>query len=100
MEGSHPALERRARPARILPARTAGGESRKGAHLVTRRNTEPDWNVAFFDGQPEVVVNLPAVALLMKNAPCGFEEATRRMHRSLPPDIFAELSELLKEDPS
>ena len=67
---------------------------------MTKPNAQPDWNVAFFDGQPEIVVNLPAVALLMKSAPCGLEEATRRMRRLLPPHIFAELSELLKEDPS
>lgn len=53
--------------------------------------SRPDWNVAVVDGQPEVVVNLAAVAVLVKRAPVGEAEALRRMERLLDPKVYAAL---------
>ncbi|GAA2180966.1 hypothetical protein GCM10009785_13940 [Brooklawnia cerclae] len=57
--------------------------------------TTPDWNVAIVDGQPEVVINLPAVAALVKTAPIGQAEAMRRLRSFLPPESYAEIKRLV-----
>lgn len=59
-------------------------------------STQPDWNVAIIDGQPELVVNLAAVAALAKLAPIGEAEALRRLEASMPAEAFAQIKELVK----
>ncbi|WP_288799428.1 hypothetical protein [uncultured Arsenicicoccus sp.] len=53
--------------------------------------SRPDWNVAIIDGQPEMTVNLAAVAVLVKRAPVGEAEALRRMQGLLDPEAYAAL---------
>lgn len=58
-----------------------------------------DWNVAILDGSPEAVVNLPAVAAMVKASPLGIAEAMRRLRaartpedlRSFSPDQLAQI---------
>lgn len=57
-------------------------------------NTTPDWDVAILDGQPEAIVNTAAVVQLMLDAPCGYDEAMRRIEQMLPnrPDLVAHIA--------
>ncbi|MGC3954600.1 MAG: hypothetical protein QM804_10160 [Propionicimonas sp.] len=63
-------------------------------HTGGRPTDGPDWDVAI-DGQPEVVVNLAAVAVLVKNAPIGQAEAMRRLRGPLDEVHYAALVELV-----
>lgn len=47
-----------------------------------RHPTNPDWNVAILDGNPEVVLNLAAVAEMVRHAPIGEAAAIERLRRS------------------
>ena len=44
--------------------------------------TKLDWNVAVFDGEPEMVANLAAVAEMVRHAPIGEPAAIERLRRS------------------
>jgi len=48
---------------------------------------DPDWQVAVIDGEPEVVINAPAIAVLIKQSPLGSAEAARRLRAAMGSDF-------------
>lgn len=58
------------------------------------RDIEPelepdDWNIAVINGEPELVINLPALKVFMKFSPLGEVEARRRLiERGVPAEYL------------
>ena len=58
----------------------------------------PDWNIATIDGQPEVVINMPAIAALAKGSPLGLPVVMERMRTALDEEDYAKLVPLVGEE--
>jgi hypothetical protein len=58
--------------------------------------TDPNWNVAIVDGQPEQVVNTAGLAALVRMSPLGVNEAMRRLQGTIPAEAFADLQAEMK----
>lgn len=58
-------------------------------------HNSPNWDVAIVDGQPETVINVAAVAEMVKHSPLGEETALAVMRAMLSTEHFAALESAL-----
>lgn len=57
--------------------------------------TAAQWDVAIIDGEPQTVINLAAVAELVKVSPLGQDIALWRMRKALSAEHYGQLVELV-----
>lgn len=55
----------------------------------------PDWNVATIDGRPEVMVNLAAIAGLVRHSPLGVPAALAALAGHMPAHALDQLAALV-----
>lgn len=56
------------------------------------------WDVAVVNGQPEIVVDAPTVAEMVRNSPLGVDAALDRMRGALPATLFLHVRNLVGAD--